>query len=289
MQAVDEFRPKVVLLENVAEMANAFEGAFRRELLRFFSERGYQASYEVHNAAEHGVPQRRRRVVFVASRTGQPVGLPAAACSLPNRSGTHKNPDRPPGTVGVWEAIGDLAAVRGPAARPDEYSCDPFTDYQRRMRRERAALTDHRERPLAAKQQARYDALGPGEGLRDLPLELQTKGGYSGAYGRLTRQMVAPTITRWVFHPGSGRFGHPVEPRLLTIREAARLQSFSDDFEFAGTNHNKSWQIGNAVPPLLVERFAPALVAAAEGLPPPRGSGRSEGQLDLLEYASRTA
>ena len=68
--------------------------------------------------------------------------------------------------------------------------------------------------------------------------------------------MVAPTITRWFFHPGSGRFCHPREVRLLTIREAARLQSFSDDFIFTGTYIEKSHQVGNAVPPLIMQSMA---------------------------------
>jgi DNA (cytosine-5)-methyltransferase 1 len=68
--------------------------------------------------------------------------------------------------------------------------------------------------------------------------------------------MVAPPITRWVFHPGSGRWGHPRDIRVLTIREAARIQSFPDSFEFVGTYNNQAGQLGNAIPPLLARRIA---------------------------------
>jgi DNA (cytosine-5)-methyltransferase 1 len=243
-------------MENVAEMANAFDGQVRDELLGQLESLGYATTHDIHNAAEFGVPQRRRRVVFIASRTELPMTLPEPTHAL---EATRRG-EAP--AISVWEAIGDLGLVRGSRARPNTYASAPFSEFQKLMRADATALTDHEERPLRPRQQARYDALKPGEGLKELPPELRTKGGYSGAYGRLTKEMVAPTITRWVFHPGSGRFGHPVEHRILTIREAARLQSFSDDFVFVGANQTKSWQIGNAVPPLLMRAVAPSLRAA---------------------------
>ena len=70
---------------------------------------------------------------------------------------------------------------------------------------------------------------------------------------------MAPTITRWVFHPGSGRWGHPVDVRTLTIREAARIQGFSDSYEFVGSFVQQAGQLGNAVPPLLIDKVATAM------------------------------
>jgi DNA (cytosine-5)-methyltransferase 1 len=102
----------------------------------------------------------------------------------------------------------------------------------------------------------RIKSLKAGEGLKELPDHLRPKSGYSGAYGRLDFTNVAPTITRWVFHPGSGRFGHPKDDRLITIREAARIQSFTDDFRFVGTYIEKAHQIGNAVPCLFMYHLA---------------------------------
>ena len=267
MDAVEALSPKVVLMENVATMANAFGGAFRDELLQRFSDCEYEVRYGTHNAAEHGLPQRRNRVVFMASRVGLPEPLTRRA-RVPLRSGTHKTNGIPPGAISVWNAIGDLGRV-DPSGKSDEsnqYACEPFSAFQKLMRAGPSVpLSDHTLRPLRSKQQARYDALEPGEGLPDLPPELRTKGGYSGAYGRLTKTMVAPTITRWCFHPGSGRFGHPVERRILTIREAARLQGFSDNFRFSGSNHKKSWQVGNAVPPVLAGAFAERIAAVLGG------------------------
>ena len=267
VRAVEVFQPRMVLMENVAEMANAFGGSFREEIEARFADFGYEVEYQVHNAAEYGVPQRRRRVVFLASRTGLLPALPEATCRVGLSDGTHMAGSAPLGAVSVWDAIGDLAPVRDGRKQAGIYESEPFSAYQKLMRtRSDAIPTDHVERKLQPTQQARYDALRPGEGLRELPDHLRPKSGYSGAYGRLTKDMIAPTITRWCFHPGSGRFGHPVENRILTIRELARLQSFSDDFKFfSGTNQQKSWQVGNAVPPLLAEAFAQEIAHALRG------------------------
>jgi DNA (cytosine-5)-methyltransferase 1 len=275
MEAIQVFHPKAVVMENVAEMANAFDGSFRDELLAQLNRLGYEADYEVHNAAEFGVPQRRRRVLFLANRMDVPISFPAKQYKT-NGNGTHKRPASE--GITVWEVIGDLSPVLPPRGRPNTYSCDPFTDFQRLMRSNADDLTDHEERRLRPKQQARYNSLEPGQGIKELPPELRPKSGYSGAYGRLTKGMIAPTITRWVFHPGSGRFGHPCEKRIITIREAARLQSFSDDFGFIGGNQEKSWQIGNAVPPLLMMAVAPILKEFISGVAEPRSRLRATRQ-----------
>ena len=98
-----------------------------------------------------------------------------------------------------------------------------------------------------------------------MPEELRVKGGYSGAYGRLDYTSVAPTITRWVFHIGSGRFAHPREVRGLTMREAARIQSFSDDFHFVGSRNDQAGQNGNAVPPYFMVQLPHIIINALQG------------------------
>lgn len=258
-------RPRCVVMENVAEMYNAFDGAVSGEIRERLAGWGYSSEAKIHDASDFGVPQRRRRVVFIALRgLGQTVRLPEPTHES---SGGSLMLFGRPEHVNVWQAIGDLAPVLGDRAGPNAYAHEPRTPYQILMREHDPVLTDHELRKLRPTQQARYDALDPGQGLRELPLDLRPKAGYSGAYGRLTKEMVAPTITRWVFHPGSGRFGHPTESRILTIREIARIQGFSDDFVFTGTNIQKSHQLGNAVPPLLMAALVPVLTDSS-GLSP---------------------
>jgi len=258
--------PRFILMENVAEMKAGFDGAYTHLLLEALESKhlGYAVTHRVLHAPDFGVPQRRRRAFFLASRDGEQVSLPE-----PTHSKT-AGPDlfTPGAYVSVWDAISDLPPLEhGEGVSPCGYVTEAQNEFQRWARRgsQKAdgEVHNHVARRLQPTQYERLSSLEPGQGMRDLPERLQAKSGYSGAYGRLTKAMIAPTITRWVFHPGSGRFGHPVQPRVITIREAARLQAFPDCFRFVGTYIQQSHQVGNAVPPLLAERIG--LAVAAQG------------------------
>ncbi|MFM6347253.1 MAG: DNA cytosine methyltransferase, partial [Dolichospermum sp.] len=121
-------------------------------------------------------------------------------------------------------------------------------------------ITNHIARALSSIQMSRVRLLKEGQDARDLPPELAPKKHYSGAYGRLYWDKPAKTITRWVFHPGSGRFFHPTEDRTITIREAARLHSYPDTFHFLGTYTEMASQIGESVPPLLAKTIAECII-----------------------------
>lgn len=265
LRFVEVMYPKVVIMENVAEIYNAYNGAVRDEIVDSLVHMGYDVVVKVLFAPDYGIPQRRRRCFFFASRTG-------VAPIFPNPTFASQNTDTLFGNLkkyrSAWSAISDLPILEnGEGYEPMEYTKEPQNEYQVLMRKDSAMLYDHISRKLSEKQFARISSLKPGEGIKDLPQELRPKSGYSGAYGRLDFDMVAPTITRWVFHPGSGRFCHPREVRLLTIREAARLQSFSDDFRFTGTYIQKAHQVGNAVPPLIMQELAVSIKVCLGVLP----------------------
>ncbi len=252
-------KPRFVLMENVAEMKNGFDQAYSDEILMRLNEEGYTVTHAVLNAADYGVPQRRRRAFFIANREGVQFQLPPPTHSKERNS---RGLFPLPGHVTVWEAIGDLPSRSHTEGGDEagEYGCEPFSDFQSLMRGTGKLVTNHIARPLKPTQYERLSSIEPGQTMKDLPAHLRTKGGYSGAYGRLTKDMVAPTITRWVFHPGSGRWGHPVDIRLLTIREVARIQSFPDTFEFVGSYVQRAGQLGNAVPPLLAQRIVESML-----------------------------
>ena len=257
----EAIQPKMVLMENVAEMKNGFDQAYSDEIVNRQEEAGYTVTHEVLNAADFGVPQRRRRAFFVANRESIEFDVPIPTHQAPNKEVNQMDLLGLPTHVSVWEAIGDLPSLQcGEGQENTHYAKGAMSDFQKLVRGRNKTVKNHYAKELKPKQYERLASLKPGQGLKDLPKHLQTKGGYSGAYGRLTKDMICPTITRWVFHPGSGRWGHPVDIRVLTIREAARIQSFPDDYEFVGTYTDQAGQLGNAVPPLLAQRIVESML-----------------------------
>jgi len=274
LEFVDEFLPTHVVMENVPEILKAYDGVIKCEILEHLENKGYHAVAESVNAAYYGVPQTRKRAFFLASRQRNFIQLPK-----PTHCGDIKSDYRNPAKkcnqlnllssgvlpiVTVEDAIGDLPEVHaGETYSGSSYPFPANTNYQRRIRQGSVKITNHVARSLSAIQMARAEALMEGQDARDLPTELAPKKHYSGAYGRLYWDKPARTITRWVFHPGSGRFFHPEQNRTITIREAARLHSYPDTFEFLGSYTCMSSQIGESVPPLLGKLMADTLLSEA--------------------------
>jgi DNA (cytosine-5)-methyltransferase 1 len=238
--------PRAVLMENVAEMRNGFGKTYTHNILERLHNAGYSVSESVINAADYGVPQMRRRAFFVALK-GNVDKFVFPVARFANKADMFTEPHRV-----VADAISDLPKLKdGEGAEEMDYEAPDKNLYQKEMRNGSLKVWNHLTRKLAQKQFTRLSLLQPGQGIKELPADLRPKGGYSGAYGRLTWNMVAPTITRWVFHPGSGRWGHPDDIRILTTRETARLQSFPDKFKFYGSFNDMAGQLGNAVPPIV--------------------------------------
>lgn len=259
----EAFMPRSILLENVAEMRNGFSSRFRDVVMGRLRTAGYSVIDCTLNAAAFGVPQMRRRAFVIALRGDVRPEVPTPTHSAPSNQAAM---DERREYVRVWEAIGDLPSLlHGEGTLECTYASSPQSAFQSRVRNTEGRVRNHVARRLRPKQLARMTALKPGQGNADLPKGLRAKASYSGAYGRLTKDMVAPTITRWMFHPGSGRWGHPVDDRTLTIREAARIQGFEDSFVFEGSFVDQSGQIGNAVPPLLAEEIGKSVLRALEG------------------------
>ncbi len=271
---VDVFRPKVVVMENVAEIYNAYDEAIREEINTRLGQLGYKTAIKVLYAPEYGIPQRRRRCFFFASRTGVPPVFPDPMFSKDESSRSLLTQDT---FRSAWACISDLPKLKnGQGQDMMDYDQEPSNFYQRLMRLDSVRVHDHVTRRLNEKQYSRIASIGPGQAWKDLPKRLQPKSGYSGAYGRLDTRMLAATIPRWVFHPGSGRFSHPIEPRLLTIREVARIQSFPDDFVFTGSYIEKAHQQSVQCPLLLVR----ALIKNNKSC---LGGARSKAQLPVPE------
>lgn len=257
LRFVEAFRPKMVLMENVAELARAYQNGYTEIIIDELQRLGYHAEWDKLLAADFGVPQMRRRAFFLASRISNDSLFPE-----PTHTANVNDVDLfsydISQHINVWEAISDLPSLNhGEGLDVMEYPSEPLTYYQHLMRQYNDGLLyNHKARKLSDIQYQRISSISEGQGIKDLPEEIRPKSGYSGAYGRLWRDRPSPTITCWVFHPGSGRFSHPIDKRVITNREAARIQSFDDSFKFLGSYNEQARQIGNAVPPLLVKKIA---------------------------------
>lgn len=272
LEFVKEFRPHFVVMENVPEILKAYNGVIRNEIIEQLEAQGYKVTFASLNAANYGVPQTRARAFFLASldkfiQFTEPTN--SGDLRSDYRTKTSNNQltflnSNISSFVTVRDAIGDLPTLEaGQEYNGESYPLPPQTPYQSMIRNGSTKLTNHIARALSPIQMSRARVLSEGQDARDLPPELAPKKHYSGAYGRLYWDKPARTITRWVFHPGSGRFFHPTQNRTITIREAARLHSFPDSFHFLGTYTEMASQIGESVPPLLGKVIAETILQAS--------------------------
>jgi DNA (cytosine-5)-methyltransferase 1 len=262
MRLVGELEPTTVLIENVKGLLSTGKGAYKREIFESFAELGYSVDARVLHAVDFGVPQRRHRVFFVATRLGGELRLPSATHGAPD-SEEVLNGDLLP-YITLSEAISDLEKL----ATDNHDSVLPYdrnaeSDYQLEMRGTSSGVRNQVVAPLSPLAHEIVSQLQPGQGLRSLPPERlperfkRMRTIASGAlrrdcttlYHRLSMAEPAYTITCNFRNVSSGAFTHPNLDRSLTPREAARVQSFPDSFEFVGASIPR--QIGNAVPPRL--------------------------------------
>jgi len=219
IRILTKLKPKFFVMENVEGLLTRDGGRIFEEIKRKFKETGYAFNYVILNAADYGVPQIRNRVFFYGNRLGIDMHPP-----VPTHGSTTNIPHN---TVGV--AIGDLASIE----------CDTSKNH-----------VPLKHGPINIQ---RYSLIPEGGRLPEdnLPPELYRKN-FGNTFKRLHREKPSLTMV-----PGHNAFPiHPWLNRSLTVREAARLQSFPDEYIFAGPRQKQCMQVGNAVPPLLAEAWA---------------------------------
>ena len=226
---VHEVKPELITMENVPQLIN--HKVFRNFLNQLEYDQ-YHLWYNTVECSRYGVPQTRKRLVLIASLLGEIKLLPPEALPITK-----------PATV--REYIGSLA----PIAAGSSDANDPL----------------HKASSLSELNLRRIRASKPGGTWRDWPSELlaecHTKMSgktYPSVYGRMEWDALAPTITTQCFGYGNGRFGHPAQNRAISLREAALLQTFPDNYQFVSSDSKVSFHtlgrlIGNAVPVRLGE------------------------------------
>lgn len=239
LRIVEHVRPKAFVIENVDRFLAAPEFA----LLRAHTD-GYELTTGHLLAADFGVPQRRKRAFVIGSRVG-PIPLPGGTH---DRAGWH-------GVGTVLDGLPDRPAAKQLPVSSTDFGWGPVPGVF-------AAADLHLARTPTALSLERYRHIPPGGGRFDLPDHLlprcwrEKRTGTTDVMGRMRWDQPSLTIRTEFYKPEKGQYLHPRHHRPITHLEAARLQTFPDDFAWCGTKTDIARQIGNAVPPRLAEAVA---------------------------------
>ena len=250
LKVIDHLEARVVLVENVPDFARLQSGHSLTTLLSELEDRGYRLHVEVLESWRYGVPQLRQRLFVIGVREG-------AEFKWPDYTGTRT-------TVG--DAIADLPLAGGGQREETlPYGMGPSGEFVQRMRRdladpERGEIHDHITRFVRDDDAEIFAEMQPGQTYLDVAERLRRYRSdiFSDKYNRLTWRGLSRTITAHIARDGYW-YIHPSQDRTLSIREAARIQTFPDSFRFAGFPSSRYRQIGNAVPPLLSESVGHSL------------------------------
>lgn len=284
-QWVKVLQPKVFVMENVRGLLTGKNenGEKIIEIIKnSFKDIGYTATVWELNAANYGVPQNRERIFIVGNKLGREISPPFITHYLPAEkkklNGTAKTLKQ---AINIIRAIGDLPKLKaGEGVEETLFTTKPKTDFQKESRGNIDILYNHVTMVHTKRVVKRYEHILNGLSLEEIPVELQVRkrngngeiseSEYNSNYRHLKQNMISCTIPASFY----SSFVHPKQPRNITSREAARLQSFPDSYVFKGKrtqisskllkqlgkeheNYLSQYnQIGNAVPPLLAKAVA---------------------------------
>lgn len=277
---VDKLRPKATLVENVTGIVSLGQGTVVEQIYKELEALGYKVSHKILYAAHYGVPQMRYRTIFIGVRDfeskitfPQPshyaVGVAnftkskELCISLDPLFSQHLKPH-----TTVDEAISDLPTlIAGRVNGAVEYRRKPTNDFQRLMRGNLQTVENHHCHRIAPINKERLKHIPQGGSWRDIPHDLLPAGlkrarrsDHTKRYGRLDPNGICCTVLTKC-DPHWGSFFHPHEDRVLSVREAARIQSFPDRFVFTGSVGDQYAQVGNAVPPLMARAVGETILS----------------------------
>lgn len=264
VRLLEGVRPKWFVMENVEGLLTNDGGLHVRDAVEAFLNAGYFVNLEKIYAQGYGVPQRRKRVLIVGNRLGHDFVFPDAVTLFSGKIFRK-------GEITFSTATSDLPTAATESGTRLPHLGPPKNELQAYLRGEAKIVTDHFAPPLSRIQLARVRGLAPGQTMKDLPEHLQHESFRRRAFRRVMdgtpveRRGGAPSGLKRLFadepsltitSAATREFVHPAEDRLLTLRECARLQTFPDSFDFAGSAASRIQQIGNAIPPLLARTVA---------------------------------
>lgn len=252
LRVVDAWQPLCFVFENVKGITNFNRGTMLVTILQAFRRRGFKLVHGILNAKDFGVPQDRSRFFLIGTRDGVHADLPKPTGQLPPT---------------VCAAIGDLPNLsNGASTVTMPYGHAPPSDYAKELRGTLRECTGHLVTKSSSLVVQRYASVQPGNNWQDIPKDLmhdytdRTRC-HTGIYHRLHADR--PSIVIGNFR--KNMVIHPESDRGLSVREAARIQSFPDRYKFFGSIGFQQQQVGNAVPPKLARAVFGELVHATEG------------------------
>ncbi|MDD5389832.1 MAG: DNA cytosine methyltransferase [Gallionellaceae bacterium] len=270
LRVVSSLLPKAVLIENVPGIVSLGKGTVVEQIYQELSTLGYKVEHRILFAGHYGVPQMRFRTIIIGVRNykgsiqfpepeynAKAVANFAKAQELCLKVSPlfHQN-IKEPNTV--WAALSDLPEIdNGQTESPSKYKTKAQSEYQKYLRKGCKVLTQHYCAKVAHVNLERLKYIPQGGSWRDIPHEMLPKGlqrarrsDHTKRYGRLHPDALCSTVLTKC-DPHWGSFFHPTQNRVISVREAARIQSFPDTYQFKGSITQQYEQIGNAVPPLL--------------------------------------
>ncbi|MEQ1716334.1 MAG: DNA (cytosine-5-)-methyltransferase, partial [Hyphomicrobium sp.] len=301
LRIAKDLQPKALVIENVSGIATLDKGTMLQEIGKACNDAGYDIDCAELVAAQYGVPQLRWRMFFVCwrrdlkRRGGFPLpnhGSSGIGDLVPNRTLRQHETE---GFLTVFDAIGDLPPIQA-GQYGDRYQKGSVTPFQRAMRAGAPdELHNHYAPKLSKQNLERIEHLKPGDDWRSLPHHLLPAGmqralrkDHTRRFRRMRWEGVPRSIITRFRDPKSGEYIHPDQTRTISIREAARIQSFPDWFVFEGSNTEQYDQVGNAVPPLLAKHLGRELAKMLRaGRPERRQAVKSRYQIlpSLLQAA----
>lgn len=238
IRLVEEIKPQAFVIENVPGLVSLFGGQIKASIIERLSALGYNVCYKILCSADYGVPQSRRRVVFVG---------------LKNKAFVYPPPLKEQVTCEM--ALSDLPTLESELGKDEQdYRTPAENAYQRLMRRRSEVVRNHVAAAHSKKVQDIIALVPDGGNYKDLPEPYRSSRNFHVAWTRFNSKKPAPTIDT-----GHRHHFHYKYNRVPTVRECARLQSFPDDFVFLGNKTQQFRQVGNAVPPLMAQAIAEQL------------------------------
>jgi DNA (cytosine-5)-methyltransferase 1 len=239
---IEEIRPKMVMMENVAGLADRGKPILN-EFISRLEKCGYIVTYKILQLADYGIPQSRRRLVLLAGK-GFKIPIPLETHCLKSDKKNKKKP---------WLKLSDVIKSRE----------KPVTLSVAKKMGGSQNFNWHVVRDLKEISLERLKAIGAGENRQVLPKNLRPKchvnsnKGFTNVYGRMSWDKTPPTITSGCTTPAMGRFGHPDKIRTISVREASLIQTFPKNYVFATDHIDTACElVGNALPPMFAKLAA---------------------------------